>query len=262
MMTVPELIKTAKKAGVMFKNELAILDPVIPPPKVTIFPAGIHNFYPDSRTKNTKVEIQAAGGSGGMTGWSTVSNFCSAMSGANGGNFFSFLITSKLSTSAIRVVVGQLTLAYPGNASNGRTGVSSEFGTMIIAGGVGARTTTGTWTSLIYRALAQSGNTLNSPSFSYKVLKEVKGGRGGVPYVPYHDQKGFIKGGDGGTSQWSTMSRSNAAIYSGYRTTFTSINEDGSGYGYGGCGISCGGSQGHAGNSGGEGLTIITEYLG
>ena len=227
------------------------------PPKITRYTAGSYTFTPDPLAKKTKIEIQAAGGSGGRL----YSNYgtCSVGSGGNSGNFYSCMIEEPITTT-LGVTVGGTTGTPGGNGAQGNVGAHSFFGSTQIVGGGGGIVTYGTAQAVIIASSSQPGSAINWGSLSFTELLNITGQKGTSPWVPRQSDYGHIVGGDGGEAHWGHASRSEVAIYSASRGGYASVNHDGSGYGYGGCGFARGGTQGGVGNYGGAGLTIVTEY--
>lgn len=231
------------------------------PPKVTRFEAD-GTFTPDPLAISTKIEIQAAGGSGGWISDTPATDGCAAGTGANGGNFYSCMVNEPL-TGSVAVVVGGVTPNSLSANTVGITGTTSSFGGYLsILGGAGGQITTGASTSLVSSSPSQPASTTDWGGIDATVLLDLTGQRGTSPWVPRSTDYGLIFGGNGGEAHWGRASRSDPAIYSGNRAGYASINRNGSGYGYGGCGIAVGNrSANRKGNVGGAGLTIITEYF-
>lgn len=230
-------------------------------PKITRFTAGIGQiFTPDPYAVRTLIQMQGAGGSGGCLSSIPATYGCALGSGANGGNYLEGIINQPL-TGNVFLNVGGVTSVPTTQNTNGYYGTDSTFGSFLtVRGGAGGRVTTGTHLAVILSSNVQPTTYIGWGGTQFTELLNITGQLGTSPWIPYFVEIGQLRGGDGGGSHWGHASRSELAIHSS-RGGYVSINHDGSGYGYGGCGIAAGTRTAYVGNIGGPGLTIITEYL-
>ena len=230
---------------------------IIPPDriKVTILTAS-GNFVPDPRAVETLVQLQAAGGtSSGYNGGTAAVG----AAGGGGGNYMEVLFTVPLTMASIAVTLGAPTPTATTQVVNSP---ASSFGSYITAaGGVrgGIYSTGGTEAQIGAPSSAVASSTAFG-ALAATILLDIPGGQGTGIMIPRNTDYGFIKGGDGGNSFWGAGGRSDAALYSGIRG-FSSVQRNGTGYGFGACGFAFGAVSSLPGLLGGPPRCVITEYF-
>ncbi|KEY42711.1 hypothetical protein [Pantoea agglomerans] len=195
-------------------------------------------------TKNVISEVQAAGGSGGNTGYSGSSTVSLATGGSAGG-----YAKSKLSADQVdgqMITVGTGGKAKVGNPVSGNVGGDSSIGSLVVckggSGGYGQEQATPPFTCTgVLGGDATGGNIVNTPGGSSEHGVSLSTGSN---FVGKGGDSFFGKGG---------FSRANN----------NSVGNDANGFGSGGGGAVGGpnnASTGYKGGAGADGIVIIWEY--
>ncbi|WP_337015381.1 carbohydrate kinase [Pantoea agglomerans] len=195
-------------------------------------------------TKNVIAEVQAAGGSGGNTGYSGSSTVSLATGGSAGGYAKSKLTADQVNGQLITVGTGGK--AKAGNPVSGSVGGDSSIGSLVVckggSGGYGQEQATPPFTCTgVLGGDATGGNIVNTPGGSSEHGVSLSTGSN---FVGKGGDSFFGKGG---------FSRANN----------NSVGNDATGFGSGGGGAVGGpnnSSTGYKGGAGADGIVIIWEY--